>query len=145
MRLRDPRAPAGRVDATPPIVRALGLAGLVLAVALLACARREPANRDFDVTMRVRPDPPVVGAATLDFTIRRWGHPARGAQVSVEGTMTHPGMTPSFADAREVAPGAYRATLDLTMAGDWVILIDARLPDGATARRELSLRGVRAR
>lgn len=146
MHLRDPRAPAGRIDATPPVRRAARLAGFVLAATLLACAKREPTRDELDVTMRVSPDPPVVGTATLDFDVRHSGHPMNGARVSVEGTMTHPGMTPSFAEAREIAPGVHRASLDLTMAGDWVILVDVR-PGGAgkPVRRELPLRGVRAR
>jgi hypothetical protein len=54
-------------------------------------------------------------------------------------------MQPVFAAAREVGPGRYEARLDLTMAGDWILLIDATLADGRTLRRQVSLPGVRAR
>lgn len=96
--------------------------------------------------MSVRPDPPVVGVVVVDLKLRNAaGLPVHDATVKVEGDMTHPGMVPSFADAREVAPGTYRADLDLTMAGDWIVLVDARLADGQTVQRTLSLPTVRGR
>jgi hypothetical protein len=54
-------------------------------------------------------------------------------------------MKPVFATAREVAPGRYEAPVELTMAGDWVISVDARLRDGRSFERQLELRGVRPR
>jgi YtkA-like len=57
--------------------------------------------------------------------------------------MTHPGMQPVFATAREVAPGRYEAPVELTMAGDWVISVDARLRDGRRFEQQFELRSVR--
>jgi hypothetical protein len=59
--------------------------------------------------------------------------------------MSHPGMKPVLATAREVAPGQYEAALELTMAGDWYLLVEARLRDGRTLHRQIDLRGVRPR
>jgi hypothetical protein len=96
--------------------------------------------------MHVSPDPPVVGVAALELELRDGaGVPIHGATVAIEGDMSHPGMAPSFAAAREVTPGVYHADLELTMAGDWLVLVDARLADGTTARRTLNLPAVRVR
>lgn len=96
--------------------------------------------------MRVTPDPPRVGIANVELTlVDAAGAPVRGANVKIEGTMTHPGMAPRFGEASEGAPGVYRSRLELTMAGDWVILVDARLASGASVQRQLDLPGVRAR
>jgi sensor domain CHASE-containing protein len=54
-------------------------------------------------------------------------------------------MRPVFASAREVSPGTYEAPLELTMGGDWFLLVDARLPDGGTLHRQVDLPGVRSR
>ena len=59
-----------------------------------------------------------------------------------EADMSHPGMTPVFGEAQEVAPGQYQGSLEFAMAGDWVVLIHVTLPDGRTLGREVSVLGV---
>jgi hypothetical protein len=44
-----------------------------------------------------------------------------------------------------VSPGTYEAPLELTMGGDWFLLIDATLPDGGSFHRQMDLPGVRPR
>lgn len=63
------------------------------------------------------------------------GHPATGA-VSIEANMSHPGMQPVFADARPNGAGAYQASLNFGMAGDWTIVVHAALSDGARIEKE---------
>ena len=53
-------------------------------------------------------------------------------------------MTPVFADATEFEPGRYRATLEFTMGGDWVVTVHAALPDGRKIDRQFDVKGVRA-
>jgi hypothetical protein len=98
-----------------------------------------------EVTLRwtLSPDPPVTGTARLSLRLAEGGRPVSGAEVRVEGNMSHPGMQPILAAAREVAPGVYATDLELTMAGDWLVLVDARLRDGRTVHRRIELRGVR--
>lgn len=95
----------------------------------------------------VTPSPPMAGPVllALKLTDRTSGRPLPGATVGITGDMTHPGMQPVFATAREVAPGRYEAPVELTMAGDWVISVDARLRDGRRFERQLELRNVRVR
>jgi len=68
--------------------------------------------------------------------------PLTGAQIKLEGNMSHAGMSPVFADTLEVAPGEYRANMDLSMAGDWVILVHLTLRDGAKLERQFEIKGV---
>jgi hypothetical protein len=59
--------------------------------------------------------------------------------------MSHPGMRPSFATARPEPPDRWVAEVELTMGGDWVVLVEATLEDGGTIRRTLPLPGVVSR
>jgi hypothetical protein len=123
------------------------LAAVACACALLgvACRLTEP-TPDFLVRHEISPDPPRVGAANVSLRLTDFlsSKPVSGARVTLEGNMTHAGMTPVFAEAKEAEPGSYRATLELTMAGDWVVLVHAALPDGRKIERQFDVKGVRA-
>lgn len=73
------------------------------------------------------------------------GRPQPGADVRIEANMTHPGMAPVLARAREVTPGRYEAELALDMAGDWYFLVAARGTDGRVTERTIAVPGVRPR
>jgi len=107
-----------------------------------SCGRAAGSEADLRVTWTLHPDPPVVGPTTVDLVLADpSGRPLTGtsAHVRVEGDMSHPGMTPSLARVEEVEPGHYRAALDLTMAGDWFLLVEAGLPDGHQAHRTIRI------
>jgi len=53
--------------------------------------------------------------------------------------MSHAGMVPVFADAPEVFPGRYRANMELTMAGDWVVLVKITFPGGEKVDRQFPI------
>jgi hypothetical protein len=131
-----------------------GLAGLAACLALPGCAPgpldgAAPAASASNVSLdlRIFPDPPVAGPVRVSLVLAdgATGRPVQGAAVRLEGNMSHAGMRPVFAAAREVAPGTYEAPLELTMGGDWFLLVDATLPDGGTLHRQLDLPGVRPR
>ncbi len=65
-----------------------------------------------------------------------------GAEIKLEGNMSHAGMSPVFANTQEVAPGEYWAKMELSMAGDWIILVHLTLPDGSTLERQFEIKGV---
>jgi hypothetical protein len=117
------------------------LAGLVL---LAGCARAAPGDLpDIAVGLMVAPSPPATGAATLTATLRdAGGAPLRGAAVSFECTMSHAGMAPVQASARETAPGRYEAPLEFTMAGEWIVIVRATLPDSRALEREIKIGNV---
>ena len=123
------------------------LATVACACALLgaACRLTEP-TPDFLVRHEISPDPPRVGPADVSLRLTDFlsSKPVSGARVTLEGNMTHAGMSPVFAEAKEAEPGSYRATLEFTMGGDWVVLVHAALPDGRKIERQFDVKGVRA-
>jgi hypothetical protein len=98
---------------------------------------------DARVEMKVAPSPPRVGPATVTLTLRDGaGKALPGATLKLEANMSHPGMVPVFAEAREVQPGKYEASLEFTMGGDWFIIAEATLPDGRRVQRQMELPAV---
>lgn len=119
---------------------------LVASTGAAGCAGTEERGADVAVEWTVDPETGRVGSTRVAVALAdSSGRPFEEADVVLEGTMTHPGMQPVVAAAREVAPGRYEAALDLTMAGDWILLLEATLPDGTTIRRRHELTGVRPR
>jgi hypothetical protein len=119
--------------------------GSLAILALVGCRSEEAGLDDVVVELTVLPDPPYVGPATVVVLLTDdQGAPIEGATLSLEGNMTHAGMVPSLAEASEVSPGRYEAVLDLTMGGDWYILVQGKLPDGRTLEHITDLPGVRS-
>ena len=118
---------------------------LLVTLALTACQKAENDLPDVSVDLTVSPDPPQVGPATVTVTLSDAdGAPIGGAEMKLEGTMTHAGMVPVFADTTEIEPGQYEAMLEFTMGGDWIIIVRATLPDGRSLEREIDVRGVKS-
>lgn len=116
------------------------------ALSTTACHRvAYESDAGLSIQQQLNPQPPRVGPVTLDIKLSdASAQPVKGAKITVEADMSHPGMSPVFADATEQSPGAYLATLNLNMGGDWVVLTHIKLPDGKRAERQLDVRGVRS-
>ena len=88
---------------------------LACAAAVLAAGCQGPTGVTPDVLVEheISPQPPRVGPAVfrIRMTDAASSKPLSGARVRLEGNMTHAGMTPVFAEAKEAEPGRYRATL----------------------------------
>jgi hypothetical protein len=92
----------------------------------------------------ISPQPARVGPVTVTLQLAdAAAKPIAGARIALEADMSHPGMSPVFGEAKEVAPGQYQSQVRLGMAGDWVILLHATLPDGTKLERQFDLRDVR--
>jgi hypothetical protein len=122
-----------------------------LALALCAtafitgCRKRAEPEPGLEMRHEVAPQPPRVGPATITLSLAdAAGKPISGARVNLEGNMSHPGMNPVFAEAREVGAGRYQAAIEFTMGGDWIMLVRVDLPDGHKLEREFDVKGVRA-
>jgi hypothetical protein len=116
---------------------------LVLALFLAGCSRGGRDLPEIAVDLSIEPDPPRIGPALVTVELRdAGGQLISGAAVDLEGNMSHAGMVPVFAQAREVAPGRYQANLEFTMGGDWFILVQASLPDGRSMERKMDVPGV---
>jgi YtkA-like len=84
-----------------------------------------------------------VGPATLTLQVADASQkPIAHAIIDVEADMAHPGMAPVFGQVEETTPGNYRAHVNFTMAGDWVVLLHIQLPDGRRIERQVDVRGV---
>ncbi len=124
---------------------AMGLA-LLASVWMAGCAGSEERNARIAVEWTVDPEPARVGPTLVQVALAdSSGRPLEGADVVLEGTMTHPGMQPVLTAAQEASPGCYEARLELTMAGDWILILEATLADGTTIRRQREVPRVRPR
>jgi hypothetical protein len=129
-------------------VRALAkwLTGIACAASLLTSGCTRPAESPpvVEIEHAISPQPVRVGAATVMLKLAdAAGKTIAGAHIAMEADMSHPGMSPLFADAKELEPGRYQARLDFQMAGDWVILLHVTLPGGEKLERQIDVRGVR--
>lgn len=126
-------------------LRILPFAGA--AVLLIAACHKsgESAPPVITIEHEVTPQPARVGAATITLRLADASRKAvTGARITLEGNMSHAGMAPVFAKAKETEPGRYQAPLEFTMGGDWIVLIQLTLSDGQKLERQFEIRGVRS-
>ena len=117
---------------------------LVFLLMLSFACQKTAKSPDIELQYEIAPQPPRVGAATIDLKLTdKNGAPVGGARVDLEGNMSHAGMSPVSSEAKEIETGKYRSTLQLTMAGDWIVLVHITLPDGQKLQRQIELSGVR--
>lgn len=91
----------------------------------------------------ISPEPPRVGQVSITLKLTdAAGKAVTRAHATVEGNMSHAGMVPVFAETTEIEPGRYRANLELSMAGDWVMLVHVTLPGNRKVETEFEIRGV---
>lgn len=124
---------------------AFGVLGLCAGLFLAGCGPRAESRDGVSIEHEVTPRPPRVGLARIALRVSdASGRPLSGARVSLEGNMSHAGMSPVFAEARESEPGRYQSDLEFTMGGDWVILVRLTLPDGREIERQFDVKGVQS-
>jgi hypothetical protein len=111
---------------------------LILLALLLGACRGEMERGDPGLVLDVAisPTPPAVGPARLIITLEDTaGAPVEGAEIVVEGNMSHAGMVPVVDTAQAEGPGSYGISdFRFTMAGDWILTLRATLPDGRWVR-----------
>ena len=120
--------------------------GFICAATLLiaGCSRPVEPRPFLAIEHEFSPEPARVGPATVTLKLAdATGKPITGAHIAIEADMSHAGMSPLFAEAKEAGPGRYEAHLEFQMAGDWVILLHVTLPDGTRVERQIDVRGVR--
>ena len=113
-------------------------------VCLAGCHRTAKSASSMNIQCEVTPQPPHVGQVTFNLKLADWDtHAVTGAQIMLEGDMSHPGMPPVFGQARELRTGLYQGHLNVNMAGDWTILAHIRLSSGRMLEHTMQLRAVR--
>ena len=105
--------------------RAMLLRGMVLPLLLLSSCRGDPGETgELDVGISIAPTPATIGTSRILISVDDDGAPIAGAEVDVEGNMSHAGMVPVHERAEEIAPGSYAiAAFPFTMAGEWVLTV----------------------
>lgn len=122
-----------------------GLAVLLVALccSMTGCQSSEDSASDIQLEWEITPKPAAVGEATLNITLRDSSDQLlTGADVNIEGNMSHPGMQPILAEAEEIEPGVYSAPIEFTMAGDWFFIIESTLSDNQAVKRQINIDGV---
>lgn len=120
---------------------------LAIAAILLAsgCGSRSGAGPAIKVEFETTPQPPRTGPVGIALHLTdASARPVSGAHIDLEGDMTHAGMAPVFSHAVELQPGRYRSQLELTMPGDWVVLLHVKLASGEQVEKHFEIRGVRS-
>jgi hypothetical protein len=117
---------------------------LVIAVTVIGCTRASGLGDeapDVQITLDTSPDPPVFGrpCQMVIRVIGGDGRPVDDAQLQIKGDMTHAGMVPVVVTLTDGTNGAYEAAFGWTMAGDWIVTVEATLPDGRVARRQFEV------
>jgi hypothetical protein len=137
------RIAGGRRVAAPWFCR--GLLALVCmgTLAATACHRAMDGASDISVRHQITPQPIRIGPATVAVQLADGAKPVTDATIMVEADMSHPGMSPVFGPANEMAPGSYQAHINFNMGGDWVVLLHIKLADGRKIERQVDVRGVR--
>lgn len=120
-----------------------GLCLLCLFMAGLTGCHIQP-DPDVKIAPEVEPRPPRVGQVTITVRVTQpsTGKPIIGANVRLEGNMSHAGMAAVFAETTEVEPGLYRTNMEFTMAGDWLLSVYVTLRDGLHVDRQFEIKGV---
>jgi len=119
--------------------------GLLLSLIpfLSGCQKAGESLPDIVVEHEITPRPPKVGPAIVTLKLSdSGGSPIKEAQVNLEGNMSHAGMRPVFGEARETEPGRYEAPLELTMGGDWIVIVNITLRDGRKLQRQFEIKAV---
>lgn len=116
----------------------------VCTIALLVCfvfaCRQSAPTPDVNIDYNIAPQPARIGEVTIELKVtHKDGQPLSGARVELEGNMSHPGMSPVMSETKEIEPGKYRGALQLSMAGDWIILVHITPADGQRLQRQLEL------
>lgn len=121
----------------------MGVLLIVVFCLMTGCQSSEDTASDIQLEWEITPNPPSMGEATLNITLRdSTNQLLTGADVNIEGNMSHPGMQPVLAEAKEIEPGVYSAPIQFTMGGDWFFIIESTLPDNRALERQINVNGV---
>lgn len=128
--------------------RAMTRIGIFIACTALqfaaGCQRTNEPLADLKIEHEISPQPARVGPVTVTLSVTDTSsRPVSGLHLKMEADMSHPGMSPVFADAAETQPGRYQSQLSLGMAGDWVVLVHGTLGGRKVFDQQFDISGVR--
>lgn len=109
---------------------------LVAGLAVVGCSRvsQEATQQPLQIELIEPLFPPGIGTYTMNIRLfDENDNPVDDAQIAIKADMTHAGMVPILASATDGDKGLYKVPFEWTMGGEWVIVIQATLPDGTVA------------
>jgi hypothetical protein len=119
---------------------------IVLLLGFTACRPPEAtqttsSNETQTITVTIAPvTTPRIGETPIIVTVQDGETPVTDATVEVTGDMTHACMVPVISSAELTENGSYQTTdFSFTMAGDWILTADVRLPGGERLQAERAL------
>ena len=116
----------------------------LVALLAFACHKTAPPP-NINVQYEVSPQPPRAGITTINLKLtQKDGQPVKGARVELEGNMSHAGMSPVTGEAKEIEAGKYSGTVQLEMAGDWIVVVHITLADGQELQRQIEIKALNA-
>lgn len=96
-----------------------------------------PAGTEEGLRVRLEVEGDAVGPAPVTVHVLDGSQGVSGAEVEVQGDMSHAGMQPVIVVAAESEAGVYRAEgFAFTMAGDWFVTATVETADGREASEE---------
>ncbi len=98
-----------------------------------------PLDNDLQITVTLRPYPPIDFEAQADFLLTRQGVPVTDAEITLVYDMFIMGHGPFTTVAENVGDGHYRSNFDFFMFGPWELIPTVRAPGSATTEFTLSL------
>lgn len=107
---------------------------------LVACGgRNSQQTNDNDIRIMTAVKSTTVGETILLVTVTdAAGDPINDAAISVKGDMSHAGMVPVLANSAGGDNGVYAMPFEWTMGGDWVVTVEAVLPDGRSTTQQFN-------
>lgn len=117
------------------------MALIVLVGSSCGRASQETARSDIQIKMTAIPFPAAIGESRLVIQVMdNLGRPIDDASLIIKGDMTHVGMVPVLAEVDGGdAEGVYNVPFEWTMAGDWVVTVEALLADGLRAKERFDI------
>jgi hypothetical protein len=114
------------------------LVGILLLLA--SCnGRNSQQNDNSDIRIIIAVQSTKVGETIVAVTLTdAAGSPITDATVSIKGDMSHAGMVPVLAEVTGGEAGVYEMPFEWTMGGDWIVTVEAALPDGRSASQQFN-------
>ncbi|KPL86074.1 FixH family protein [Herpetosiphon geysericola] len=104
-------------------------------LSLLGCSRTP--SDDPRLLMSLEQTPNAMGIQTIVLVINDGSTPLDNAKVQIEATMTHAGMPSQIVQMQALGAGKYQASIDFSMLGEWVLIVNVTEANGAVMQRTL--------
>ncbi|MFD3162744.1 FixH family protein [Herpetosiphon sp. NSE202] len=104
-------------------------------MSLIGCSRTP--SDDQRLTMSLEQTPSAMGVQTIVLVINDGTTPLDNAKVQLEATMTHAGMPSQIVQMQALGAGKYQASIDFSMLGEWVLIVNVTEANGAVMQRTL--------